>query len=308
MKLELLKEELETKTTLLEDSEDDEIAELQNKIAALQQQKATRLQQEAEAKAEEDKILNQPATKRIIDILNNAKGTTIEDRIQALSDRLVPGTGSAGTVAGELVRAMMKVLYRDYNDGDVFYQGYGLETCAPAMEYIKEILNSSDLDDYLDSIAQQGLQDDDYTDSLREVASRVIKYIEKNLIKCLKPSDDDYLDYDGEYFKRNQPRYEDYYEVPVEVLNLIDEYESKNNSYYSNADSLLENAFEGVSGWNHDFHIEFDRSMGSVYVYNMTSEAYDDISNAWPLIVQSWKDDLEYELENLDDDEFDEEE
>jgi hypothetical protein len=42
----------------------------------------------------------------------------------------------------------------------------------------------------------------------------------------------------------------------------------------------------------------------------MTSEAYDDISNAWHLIVQSWKDDLEYELENLDeeDGESDEEE
>lgn len=311
MKLELLKEELETKTTLLEDAEDDEIAELQNKIAALQQQKATRLQQEAEAKAEEDKILNQPATKRIVDILNNTKGLPIEDRVQALFDRLVPESGSAGTVAGELARAMMKVFYRDYNDGDVFYQGYGLETCAPAMEYIKETLNSSDLDDYLDSIAQQGLQDDDYTDSLREVAARVINYIKNNLVKCLKSSNDDYLDYDGEYFKRNQPRYEDYYDVPTEVLNLVDEYESKNNSYYSNADSLLDNAFEGVSGLNSDFHVEFDRSMGSVYVYNMTADAYDDISNAWHLIVQSWKDDLEYELENLDeedDDEFDEEE
>lgn len=321
MKLELLKEELETKTTLLEDAEDDEIAELQNKIAALQQQKATRLQQEAEAKAEEDKILNQPTKatnlrnfvgfyRRINDILKNTKGLPIEDRMQALFDRLVPETGPAGTIAGELVRAMMKVFYRDYNDGDVFYQGYGLETCAPAMEYIKETLNSSSLDDYLDDIAQQGLQDDAYTDSLREIASNVIVYIYNNLVECLKSSDDNYLDYDGDYFKHNQPRYEDYYEVPTEVLNLIDEYESKNNSYYSNADSLLENAFEGVSGWDQDFHIEFDRSNGSVYVYNMTSDAYDDITRAWPSIVQSWKDDLEYELENLDeeDEEFDEEE
>jgi hypothetical protein len=200
--------------------------------------------------------------------------------VKALFDRLVPETSSAGTVAGELIRAMMKVLYRDYNDGDVFYTGYGLETCAPAMEYIKDTLNSSDLDDYLDSIAQQGLQDDAYTESLQEVAARVINYIRDNLVKCFKPSNDDYLDYDGEYFKRNQPRYEDHYDVPTEVLNLIDEYESKNNSYYSNADSLLDTAFEGVSGGHSDFHIEFDRSNGSVYVYNMTSEAYDDISNA----------------------------
>ncbi len=36
-----------------------------------------------------------------------------EDKLQALFDELVPDSGAADTVAGELVRAMMRIMYRD---------------------------------------------------------------------------------------------------------------------------------------------------------------------------------------------------
>lgn len=46
------------------------------------------------------------------------------DQLQVYFDALVPRSGKAKTVAGELVRAMMRILYRDFNDGDVWYSGF----------------------------------------------------------------------------------------------------------------------------------------------------------------------------------------
>ena len=60
----------------------------------------------------------------------------ITDQLQVYFDELVPAQGKADTVAGELVRAMMRILYRDYNDGDLFYEGYGKETCGGSVVYL----------------------------------------------------------------------------------------------------------------------------------------------------------------------------
>lgn len=44
--------------------------------------------------------------------------TKNEDRINELFKELVPDTGKADSLAGELVRAMSRIGYRFYNDGD----------------------------------------------------------------------------------------------------------------------------------------------------------------------------------------------
>lgn len=42
----------------------------------------------------------------------------LDDKLEELFNELVPGSGSAETLAGEVVRAAMRVNYRWYNDGD----------------------------------------------------------------------------------------------------------------------------------------------------------------------------------------------
>ena len=54
-------------------------------------------------------------------------------------DVLVPSSGKADTVAGEIVRAIAKIEYRHYNDGDKFYEGYGRETCGSSAVYLYEL-------------------------------------------------------------------------------------------------------------------------------------------------------------------------
>ena len=62
--------------------------------------------------------------------------TKNEDRINKLFKELVPETGKAGSLAGELVRAMSRIGYRFYNDGDQLGIGYGKETCNPAGRFL----------------------------------------------------------------------------------------------------------------------------------------------------------------------------
>lgn len=56
--------------------------------------------------------------------------TKNEERINKLFKELVPETGKADSLAGELVRAMSRIGYRFYNDGDQLGIGYGKETAT----------------------------------------------------------------------------------------------------------------------------------------------------------------------------------
>lgn len=73
-----------------------------------------------------------------IAFVNESKqGDKIEKELDVLFDELVPHSGVAETVEGEMVRAIQRVLYRYFNDGDYYFRGYGKQTCAPSVEYLK---------------------------------------------------------------------------------------------------------------------------------------------------------------------------
>lgn len=48
----------------------------------------------------------------------------------------MPASGKADTVAGEIVRAVSRIGYRNYNDGDHIGVGYGKQTCNPVARYL----------------------------------------------------------------------------------------------------------------------------------------------------------------------------
>ena len=62
--------------------------------------------------------------------------TKNEERINKLFEELVPVSGKAESLAGELIRAMSRIAYRFYNDGDQVGMGYGKETCNPAARFL----------------------------------------------------------------------------------------------------------------------------------------------------------------------------
>lgn len=64
--------------------------------------------------------------------------TAVENSLNELFEELVPASGPANTVAGEIIRAVCRIGYRNYNDGDHVGVGYGKETCNPAARYLRE--------------------------------------------------------------------------------------------------------------------------------------------------------------------------
>ena len=62
--------------------------------------------------------------------------TKNDERLNRLFEELVPASGKADSLAGELVRATSRIGYRFFNDGDQLGIGYGKETCNPAGRFL----------------------------------------------------------------------------------------------------------------------------------------------------------------------------
>ena len=69
------------------------------------------------------------------ELLKIAKTIVSVDIINKYGD-LVPSHGKADTVQGEILRAFMKIQYRNRNDGDFPTIGYGAETSGPALAFL----------------------------------------------------------------------------------------------------------------------------------------------------------------------------
>ena len=65
--------------------------------------------------------------------------TKNEKELTELFDELVPPVGKAESKAGEIIRAVNRIIYRFFNDGDHIGIGYGKETLnAPARFLLME--------------------------------------------------------------------------------------------------------------------------------------------------------------------------
>lgn len=74
--------------------------------------------------------------KDISDALLTRDEKELDDYFSALCDKFVPSEGKAYTVGGEIVRAISRIVYRWYNDGDYAGYGYGIDTVGSACTYL----------------------------------------------------------------------------------------------------------------------------------------------------------------------------
>ena len=122
-----------------------------------------RLKAEREAKADE-----------VLAKIGNT--TNFED----LFDALVPDSGKCESLAGELIRAVNKLEYRWFNDGDRFFEDYGIETCGPAFKFI---LNNVDDDNHsqfyklFEKAALDYADESTYDEFIKELKVLIIDYI-----------------------------------------------------------------------------------------------------------------------------------
>lgn len=135
-------------------------------------------------------------------------GKELEDRNNPLYDKLVPGQGDAETVEGEMLRAINKIIYRFYNDGDKYFEGYGTETAGPAHSFL--VNANHPLKSAMVKIFGDGTN---YEQTIKDALDTILDYIESRQGKYTKNTlggmfnyepefeeeDDDYDDYDDYY-------------------------------------------------------------------------------------------------------------
>ncbi len=102
-------------------------------------------------------------------------------RNEALFSKLVPVQGAADTAEGELLRAVNRLAYRYFNDGDIFNRGYGIETAGPAYVFLSEkarALNIPQLQSALKQLDRTAWDEEQYEQALNTVTASVLDYVE----------------------------------------------------------------------------------------------------------------------------------
>ena len=109
----------------------------------------------------------------------------IDNFYEELYDKYVPACGKAKTVGGEIVRAVGRIHYRFYNDGDFAGYGYGIETAGSACSYLSDVLcdDGNDIDELLDNlinITPGEYHEKDYTNALYALEKEIASYLKEH--------------------------------------------------------------------------------------------------------------------------------
>lgn len=217
---------------------------------------------------------------------------SITDQLQVYFDELVPAQGKADTVAGELVRAMMRVLYRDYNDGDLFYSGYGKETCGGSVVYLMDKVE--DLERPFSNIAENQYEDQYYTEELEEAAYLLIQYLNNHPELFTQKNEEDSRNVD-------ENRLDEYFSLPLYEFEPDTSYDE---SYYDVSDDDIDEFIRGV--------VSSDLSSGDVNrwardgwtIVDLDKEDYDTLQELW----DRWFRDFLIDYERQEEDEYEDEE
>ena len=237
-----------------------------------------------------------------------------EDQLSTLFDVLVPPSDKCDNLGGELVRAMMRVLYRDWNDGDVFYDGYGLETCvsdaAFVMDKTSNTYEDEDDDDYDDDanseiystmigIAADALSGREYTAALNEVTGMLVDYLRNHPELFGRDTEDcrSYKSYTIEDIKDAVPTYE--YECDL----------SGDLEIYIDNDCI---SWDDIEEWLRDLCYEFggelnQRALDWFEIDELSPEEYETWERNFPDRISSYLDYLEGEYPNYGESEDEEE-
>lgn len=121
----------------------------------------------------------------------------ITNKIDALFEELVPASGKADTVAGEIIRAVCRIGYRWFNDGDMVGVGYGKETCNPAARYLAEKAGSR-VERAISDMWGDFLPDDIYEKRLQTLNVEVLAFLDLHPELKGQPNSEDMWDYKDE--------------------------------------------------------------------------------------------------------------
>ena len=199
----------------------------------------------------------------------------------AWEDTLVPTSGPADTVGGELIRAIEELRGNPYN---YFYTADGVErgTAAPAA-YLAD--SYPKLRKALEDIARNECEDDEYTQSLDKVFKMVVSIIIKNPILLGTKNEDD-CTYGDEHMWEG---YAYNYEFKCDFSDLDDHLEAGHIDY----DDLYNYVYNAVEWLSSSPNAEISRSADSFSIKNVSKSDYEELDNVWYDWIDDWKERLD---------------
>lgn len=266
----------------------------------------TRAQKEAKLRADAQVLLDQ------IDSLQRS-GLIEDELFSEVLHLLVPDSGKADTVAGEMIRAINKILYRDWNDGDKFYEGYGLETCGPAAAYLMDHGYWDDFERIVDHVTGQDMDDDDYTKAIEEIRDEILDDIQ-DLELLSTSNEEDMLDADTSWLEENQPKYEGEIWIseaiqPYVDERLVDSWKLKDyiEDHFSYEQELRDAEVE--TPWSHYGDTSFNITNLTIDGKNRLEElTRDHLDGFWEDLVNELQEDYPNYFDEDDEEDYDSEE
>lgn len=228
------------------------------------------------------------AKEKYKDVLDGIADMSTDDAMEKLHQALVPNRGKADTVAGELVRATMRILYRDYNDGDKFFMGYGLETCGGSAQYLMD-MGMSSIKEILNDVYKYVDDDDAYTTAITSLAKEVINQIISNPYLLSEPNTTDSRDYPCDGIEESQPDFDYDFNLPYEVQKYMD----AGHINYTDVEAVIESNLDG----NSIKYSSIDCGSDYVYIYGLDCDGYEEVQG-WRMYDESY---WEYELREWED-------
>ena len=138
-------------------------------------------------------------------LLKEFVGKALEDRNEPLYNELVAGSGKSDTVEGEMLRAINRIVYRYYNDGDEYMRGYGTETVGPAHSFL--VNANHPLKSLVSKLFSTGTN---YEVTIKDVLDAILDHIESKQGKYTPNNVGDMFDYEPEF--EDEESYEDDYD------------------------------------------------------------------------------------------------
>lgn len=170
----------------------------------------------------------------------------------------VPREGHAETLGGEIVRALNRLVYRAYNDGDVFYIDFLWDdsSCAGAVVFILSVLPIFK-DDFQNLVDSYNDDIDNYTDKLEKLTFKIEKYLLNNADGLFSEDNTkNYYDYKGKELENilELPTVNMYLPMPKQINiareeNLLDDETLKDWI----AEYLANGTYDGFSWPGDDF-------------------------------------------------------
>ena len=114
-------------------------------------------------------------------------------KFEKLTKQYMPKQGEADTELGEILRSINRVVYRYYNDGDMWNRGYGKETVNGAIKHLTELSKNKEtprriargLDNALFELKKYGVKYKDRYETALKMMLQTMEWADEKEIEAL---------------------------------------------------------------------------------------------------------------------------